>query len=350
MKAKRILSIIISMMMAVLLVGCGSSDKKAEKPAAKPADNKVVTIQVGYENATSEPAAKAVEKWAQLVNEKSKGSLQLKLFPNSALGKKTELIDQMVLGEPIITVADGAFLADYGVPDFGIFYAPYMFSNWDEQWAVIASPWYQDLCNQLAKKSSIRVISSNWVYGTRNIISNKPVVTPADLKGLKMRVSSNKLSIDSFTSLGASAIGMDMGDVYQALQSGTIDAVENPITALANRSFQEVSKHLVKNEHILATSMWICSDAFYQKLTPEQQKILVDSANEAGVYNNQLQDAAEAEATKKLLAAGVKITTLTPEQKAAWMAAGQPFYQTASEKLGWSKGLYDTVKAAGTKK
>lgn len=346
MKAKRILSIIISMMMAVLLVGCGSSDKKAEKPA----ENKVITIQVGYENATSEPAAKAIEKWAQLVNERSKGSLQLKLFPNSALGKKTELIDQMVLGEPIITVADGAFLADYGVPDFGIFYAPYMFSSWEEQWAVIASPWYKDLCDQLAKKSSIRVFSSNWVYGTRNIISNKSVVTPADLKALKMRVSSNKLSIESFTSLGVAAIGMDMGDVYQALQAGTIDGVENPITALANRSFQEVAKHLVKNEHILATSMWICSDAFYQKLTPEHQKILVDAANEAGVYNNQLQDAAEAEAIKKLLAAGVKITTLTPEQKAVWMATGQPFYKTAAEKLGWSKGLYETVKAAGAKK
>lgn len=103
-----------------------AADSAADTTAAQadagtePAAGDVVTIQVGYENATSEPAAKAVEKWKELVESKSNGTIKMELFPNSALGKKTELIDQMILGEPMITVADGAFLADYGVPDFGI--------------------------------------------------------------------------------------------------------------------------------------------------------------------------------------------------------------------------------------
>ena len=114
-----------------------AADSAADTTAAKADANTesvagdVVTIQVGYENATSEPAAKAVEKWKELVESKSNGTIKMELFPNSALGKKTELIDQMILGEPMITVADGAFLADYGVPDFGIFYAPFMFDTWD---------------------------------------------------------------------------------------------------------------------------------------------------------------------------------------------------------------------------
>ena len=103
------------------------AEEAQETPAAASGD--VVTINVGYENATTEPAAKAVEKWKELVEEKSGGSIVLELFPNSALGKKTDLIDQMIMGENVITVADGAFLADYGVPDFGIFYAPFMFDR-----------------------------------------------------------------------------------------------------------------------------------------------------------------------------------------------------------------------------
>ncbi len=341
MKKRLIIGLLMGAMCLPAMFANGSSEAKATET-----QNKVVTIQVGYENATSEPAAKAVEKWKQIVEEKSNGSIKLELFPNSALGKKTEIIDQMILGEPVITVADGAFLADYGIADFGIFYAPFMFDNWDEEWNVINSDWYAGLCDQLASKAGIRVMSSNWIYGARDMLTVKKVVMPEDLNGVKLRVSSNKLSIESFNDLGISSVGMDMSDVYQALQAKTIDGVENPIVSLANRSFQEVAKYLVKDNHILAVSMWICGEDFFNTLTKDQQKILIDAANEAGLYNNELQASANEVATQILIDDGVEITELTPEQKAAWNEAGQKFFNHASEKLGWSENLYQTVKNA----
>lgn len=302
-----------------------------------------VVINVGYENAETEPAAKAAKRWKRLVAEKSNGTIDLELFPNSTLGKKNDLIDQMLLGENIITVADGAFLADYGVKDFGFFYAPYAFDNWDQLWKVLDSDWYADLKDQLANAGGIRVVSSNWIYGARDILSTKKVTTPADLKGLKLRVSSNDLSIKSFESLGATPVGMDMSDVYQAMSGKTIDAVENPITSLYNRSFQEVGKYLVKNEHILATSMWICGDTFYQTLSADQQKWLNEAADEAGLYNNALYDQATDEAEQGMKDAGVEVIELTADQKQEWIEAAQPFFQKASAELGWTDGLYDTV-------
>ncbi|QTQ11003.1 TRAP transporter substrate-binding protein DctP [Treponema parvum] len=331
----------------ILLVGLVGIVSAADaKSGNKKAAAKTVKISVGYENATTEPAAKAVEMWAKLVKERSNGSMELALFPNSALGKKTELIDQMITGEAMITVADGAFLAEYGVPDFGIFYAPFAFETWDEVWKVLETSWYRDLCNTLAKKVNIRVLTSNWIYGARDIISTKKVVVPADLAGLKMRVSPNKLSIDSFKSLGAAAIGMDMGEVYQALQSKTIDAVENPAAPLANRSFHEVAKYLCEDHHILATSMWICGERFFKTLTAEQQKILMTTADEAGLFNNELQSAATEDAKKKMIAAGVTITTPNAAEKKAWVDAAQKFLKTGGKSLGWSDGLYDSVRAA----
>lgn len=351
---KKLVAIVTAAAMALSLAACsggnassagsqsGSTASGTSSTAPGSSDKKVV-INVGYENATTEPAAKAAEKWKSLVEEKSNGTIDLELFPNSTLGKKNDLIDQMVMGENIITVADGAFLADYGVPDFGIFYAPFMFKSWDDEWTVVKSDWYKGLCDKLAQKGGLRVLSSNWIYGARNIMSIKPVKTPADLAGLKMRVSSNDLSITSFNDLGASAVGMDMSDVYQALQAGTIDAVENPISSLTNRSFQEVAKYLIKDEHILAVSMWICGESFYSTLTPEQQQILSECADEAGLYNNDLYDQATADATKKLQDAGVQIRELSDSEKQTWNEAGQKFYKNDTGKLGWSDNLYNKV-------
>ena len=327
---KRMMATLLCGAMMAGLAACGNSstDTTANGTAGdEPASNDAgatVTINVGYENATTEPAAQAAEKWKELVEEKSGGSIQLELFPNSTLGKKNDLIDQMLMGESVITVADGAFLADYGVPDFGIFYAPYTFESWDELWAVLDSDWYADLCDQLASTGGLRVLTSNWIYGARDILSIKEVRTPSDLSGLKLRVSSNDLSVRSFEDLGATPVGMDMGDVYQAMSGGTIDAVENPITSLYNRSFQEVAKYLTKNEHILATSMWICGESFFTTLTEEQQQILIECGEEAGIYNNEQYFQQEEEALNALKEAGVEVIEIDKDE---FREAAQSFYQ-----------------------
>lgn len=344
---KKVAAVAMGIMLTFSLAACAGGEKKADtgKEEAKASSNAAaVEINVGYENAVTEPAAKACEKWKELVEEKSGGSIKLNLFPNSTLGKKNDLIDQMLVGENVITVADGAFLAEYGVKDFGIFYAPYTFETWDELWKVLESKWYSDLCDKLASTGGLRVLSSNWIYGARDILSTKPVHVPADLKGLKMRVSSNDLSTTSFEDLGATAIGMDMSDVYQAMSGKTIDAVENPISSLYNRSFQEVGKYLCKNEHILATSMWICGESFFSTLTEEQQKILKDCADEAGLMNNELYEEATKEAEQGMVDAGVTIYEPTAEEKQEWVDAAQKFFENASSTMGWSEGLYDTVK------
>ena len=104
----------------------GAGEGAKEDPASA---QEVVTIQIGFENTTEEPIGNAVEYCAELLEAESNGTMKLQLFPNSALGSKSELIDQMIMGENIITIADGAFYADYGVPDLGILYGPFFFDN-----------------------------------------------------------------------------------------------------------------------------------------------------------------------------------------------------------------------------
>ena len=91
-----------------------------------------VVIQLGYENNPGEAIDLGCNEWARLVEEKSGGTMKIEVFPSSQLGAKVDLIDQMLAGAPVITLADGAFYADRGVPDFGILFGPYLFSDWEE--------------------------------------------------------------------------------------------------------------------------------------------------------------------------------------------------------------------------
>ena len=322
-----------SAVLAAMMLSTGVSAADAE-----------VTLQIGFENSISEPIGQALEKWQQLVDEKGDGSLKLELYPDSQLGSKNELIDGMTLGEPYITLADGAFYADYGVPDFGIVFGPFLFDNWDQCWTLIESDWYKDMCTQLEGKG-LKIVTSNWKYGERHTLTTKPVNTVDDLAGMKIRVPGNQIQSIGFDVLGATSTGMDLGDVYQALQTGTIDGAENPLATLYGRKLHEVAKYLILDGHVLNFTTWVMSADLFNSLTPEQQELLVSTGEEAGLYNNDLVDESNDEYLQKMKDEGVTVVEPTEEVLDGFREKAAAFYEKG-DTFGWSDGLYDTVRAA----
>ena len=360
MKKRAMAAVSAVMCASMVLSACGSSaststtaapaetkaaeESKTEETTAVAASGDVVTINIGFENTTEEPIGQAVEKWAELLKEESNGTMELKVFANSALGNKSKLIDQMVMGENVITIADGAFYADYGVPDLGILYGPFFFDNWDEVWKLIDSDWYKEQCGKLEEKG-LKIIASNWIYGERHTLTNVPVNTVDDLKGLKIRVPSNEIQSKGFDVLGATSTGMALGDVYQALQTKTIDGAENPLATLYGRKLHEVAKYLILDGHVKNFTTWVVSADWFNSLTEEQQTWLLETAEEAGEYNNEVQQAADAEYLQKMKDEGVTVVEPSEEVLAGFKEKAQPFYEMGAD-FGWSDGLYDTVKKA----
>ena len=360
MKKRAMAAVSAVMCASMVLSACGSSaststtaapaetkaaeETKAEETTAAAASGDVVTINIGFENTTEEPIGQAVEKWAELLKEESNGTMELKVFANSALGNKSKLIDQMVMGENVITIADGAFYADYGVPDLGILYGPFFFDNWDEVWKLIDSDWYKEQCGKLEEKG-LKIIASNWIYGERHTLTNVPVNTVDDLKGLKIRVPSNEIQSKGFDVLGATSTGMALGDVYQALQTKTIDGAENPLATLYGRKLHEVAKYLILDGHVKNFTTWVVSADWFNSLPEEQQTWLLETAEEAGEYNNEVQQAADAEYLQKMKDEGVTVVEPSEEVLAGFKEKAQPFYEMGAD-FGWSDGLYDTVKKA----
>ena len=290
MKKKAMAAVSAAVCASMLLSACGSSaytsttaasaettaaEAKAEgttaaSESAAPGD--VVTINIGFENTTEEPIGQAVEKWAELLKEESNGTMELKVFANSALGNKSKLIDKMVMGENVITIADGAYYADYGVPDLGILYGPFFFDDWDEVWKLIDSDWYKEQCSKLADKG-LTVLGSNWVYGERELMTKDKAVVPADIKGKKIRLANSQIYVEGFNEVRATAVPMALGDVYTALQNGTLDGVENPLSTLYGQSFQEVTKNILMTGHILNFTTWCIGTDYLNTLTQEQQDL-----------------------------------------------------------------------------
>lgn len=339
MKTKKLLAVILSAILAMTsLVGCSTYERPAPSP------ENPMTVQIGFENSLSEPIGQALVKWQELVEKKGDGSLKIELFPDSQLGSKSELIDTMLIGEPVITLADGAFYADYGVKDMGILFGPFLFDNWEQCWTLIESDWYKEQSSLLEEKG-LKILASNWMYGDRHTLTTKKVENPSDLKGLKVRVPGNEIQSIGFDTLGATSTGMDLGEVYQSLQTKAIDGAENPIATLYGRKLHEVAKYLLLDGHVKNFTTWVCSADFFNSLTKEQQDLLVSTGEEAGLYNNGLQEDAEVEYLQQMKDEGVTVTELTEETKEEFQKAAQPFYEL-EEKFGWSKGLYDTVRKA----
>ena len=360
MKLKKVMALTMAgAMAATTLTACGSSSsttettKAAETTAAAAADTTAAdngssdaetVLQVAFENSISEPVGQGWEKAQEIIKEKSGGKMAIEIYPDSQLGDKSSLIDSMLLGENVCTLADGAFYADYGVPDFGIVFGPFLFDSWDQVWKLVDSDWYKEQCGKLEEKG-LKIIASNWIYGERHTLTNVPVNTVDDLKGLKIRVPSNEIQSKGFDVLGATSTGMALGDVYQALQTKTIDGAENPLATLYGRKLHEVAKYLILDGHVKNFTTWVVSADWFNSLPEEQQTWLLETAEEAGEYNNEVQQAADAEYLQKMKDEGVTVVEPSEDVLAGFKEKAQPFYEMGAD-FGWSDGLYDTVKKA----
>ena len=299
-----------------------------------------VTIMIGYENNPGEPIDLACNEWKRLVEEKSNGEMIVEIFPSSQLGSKDNIIDQAMAGDCVITLANGAFFQDRGVKDFGVVFAPFLFENWEQLDKLAASDWF---AQKKAELSDLGLtILTGWHYGARDTMTTKKVVTAADIKGMKIRVPNNSLQVKGMAATGAVPTPMSLGEVYTALQQGTIDGLENPLTVLYNGAYQEVCKYLILDHHILDYTCWVMGTEFFNTLTPEQQQILIEAGNEAGVYNNNMLEETTAKALEDLKAAGVEVVEFDRD---SFVAASESFYEDPDIKAMWSEGLIDTIKA-----
>ena len=232
--------------------------------------------------------------------------LVIEVYANAQLGSSDEVHSMIAMGENIASATDAAWFSNMQ-PGFDIINGPFFTETEEELYKVAETEWFTQQVAELEKKG-VKILATNWMDGARYLMSTKPVRTPEDLKGLKVRVPNNKVAIDIMNAMGATATPMALTEVYTALQQGMIDGVENPFSTLYARKCHEVCDYLSMTGHQKMLSLFFVSTDWFNGLTEEAQAALIQTATEAGeVFSKEMMPVDNAIALEAFKAAGVEV-------------------------------------------
>lgn len=322
---------VLCLSVSIVLAGCGKSENVSGK-------DKTYKIKIGYENQPGEPLDLAANEWKKLAEKQSNGKIKIELYPSSQLGSKLDAIEQMKSGANVLYLADAGFLMDY-VPDIGILSAPYLTDDYDSLFKLTDSDWFKGLEKEL-QDQGIHIVTKKWIYGDRHLITDKEVKKPKDLKGLKVRVASNPLSIKIIEKMGATATPLPLGEVYPSMAQGVIDGMENPLAVIYGSKVYENAKYVALTGHTNMILQFIGGQSYMETLPEDVVKVLKETGEEAGKVMGEKVKESDETVLNELKANGVKITEVDKE---AFKKATKSLYK---EMDGWSPGLYERVQKA----
>ena len=264
-------------------------------------------LRIGTVLAPDDPMGQGLDKFAAEVAEATGGEVVVEVFHNSQLGDTTEMIDQARAGANVGTVTDVARLSAF-VPSLAIMSAPFLFDTYEQADKFALSEAYLGWGDQLAEEAGIVMLASNWYQGARHALTQVPVSTPADLAGIRMRTIGAPVWIETIRAMGAEPTPIAWGEVYSALQLGSIDAAEAQPTAIWGAKLYEVIKHVTKTGHIqLVTALVVSADS-WNELSDEHKEIVRNLAVENGRYASALTIELGEEAMEKVAASGVTVS------------------------------------------
>ena len=274
-----LLGLSLMMLAAFALTGCGG-DKKPETKTAQPAGPQ--TIKLAHVVNEKDGFHVAALKFKELVEQRTQGKVKVELFPNAQLGDERTLIEGMQIGTVHMGVITNGPVANF-LPEIAAFEMPFLFNSPAQAYKVLDGEVGQKV---LAKLDAINLKGLAYAErGFRNLTNSKrPVKTPADMAGLKIRVMENPVYIDTFKTLGTNPVPMAWTEALTALQQGTIDGQENPINVIYSFKLNETQKHLSMTQHSYAPALFLMSKKVFAGFDKPTQDILVKAAQEAAAH------------------------------------------------------------------
>ena len=268
---------LLAVMILSLAVICETAQAQAPK----------YVLKFNHVLGAKEPYHLGFLNWAKRVEEKTKGGLKIEVFHSAQLGVEEDIIEQIRQGANIGQNTDSARMGNY-VPGIAIMNGPYFAENLDEVAKLQKSPTVKGFLDELANKHGLKVLSFSWVQGYRHFFTNKPVRTPEDLKGLRIRTPPAPIWQESVRALGATPVALAFGDMYPALQQKVMDGVELVYNNIPAGRFYEVLKYVSETRHIMLVNYEVISAKWFNALPPEYQKILVEECDKAGIETSKL--------------------------------------------------------------
>lgn len=273
---KKVLALSVFIVAILLLASCGTSTSS---------DDEQIVWKFSFDNKIDHPWGKTAQKFANLVEKRTDGRIKVKLYPNGQLGGETDIINQIQSGAVDMTIT-GETMANWA-PKAALMSVPYALDSQKQMRKVINGEVGQEIESQVKGKVGVTPLYYH-MRSPRNLTSNKPISSPEDLNGFKMRVPDVPLDLNAWKAAGAKPQSMDLGEVFTGLQTGAIEGEENPNDLIADNGFYEVQNYVNLTQHTQSWIYVVVGNKQFNSLDPKLQEDVGKAAKEAQQYGNQL--------------------------------------------------------------
>ena len=290
------------------------------------------TMKLNHDMNMESPFHKSSVHMKELIEKNSGGRVQVDIYPAMQLGNNREMVEGAQMGtiEAILvpTAKYGGFDQRLNICDM-----PFVFTNEKILWEMLEGDVGQKAKENLPKIGLYGV--QYWAEGFKILTANKPILSPADMKGMKIRTMETPLIMDQFKAWGANPVPIDYAEVYNSLQQKVVDGQENPMVSIHDMKFYEVQSHMIFMDHAYLSYLLTYSKVWFDKLPEDIQKIIWDAGLETAQFHKSLMD----ETNERYLddikkAGGTEFIYLTDEQKKPWIEAVQPLYKKYRDIIG----------------
>jgi len=320
-KVQYLISVVLPILLLLVFPSCRTSQKQ-----------RVLKLAHGLDITHS--VHKGMVFMAKRLEEKSGGRMRVDIYPSGQLGAERDLIELLQIGSLAMTKVSSAPLESF-VPEMKIFGIPYLFRDQDHTWKVLDG----EIGKRLLRSGEDYFLRGLCYYdaGSRSFYTKeKQVLSPDDLKGLKIRVMKSNMSVRMVQSLGGSATPIPWGELYAALQQGVVDGAENNPPSFYLSHHYEVCKYYTLDEHTAVPDILLMSTMTWDRLSPQEQAWLQEAVDESVVYQRKLWKESSDEALRKVKEAGVEV--VLPNKR--------PFMKASQSMIDSYKGtpIYELIQ------
>ncbi|MFC0524732.1 TRAP transporter substrate-binding protein [Pontibacillus salicampi] len=312
-------TITIIVAFSMLLVGYGMNRQDAK------ASGETIVLRLGQSKAASHPVSKGIDKFAEIVEKKSNGEIEIETYHDAVLGSDREVIEGAQQGSLDLASSSTPNMSSF-TKLFNAWDLPYIFESKKEVYQAIDGEPGDVIRKALSEKGFQVIFFPD--YGFRQIVNNvKPIQVPSDLEGLKIRTTSSPIEQADFEAFGANPTPIAWQEVFTALQQGTVEGEGNSYSLLWDTKHQEVLQYATEVNYNYSSDIVLMNKEIFKSLSEEHQQVIMEAGEEAVSWQRELANMEEEEARKKFQQFGIEIYEPTEEQMKIWHQSIKPVWK-----------------------
>lgn len=326
---KKLLALLLAAMMVLSLAACGQQNTDDNNTPDDTQQTETRTLRLAHRNSDTHMFTPLIDEFAERVYEETNGEIKIEVYGNNILGDVDDILEQVQMGSVDINLGGVGNLGKFS-PKYNSAVLPFLFESYDHAYATINND-FLDWVHDDFESMGFYLLNSVWAAGFREMTSNYPINSAADVSGLKVRVPATQANNEFVLALNGITETVAFGELYTALKQNVVDAQENPLATIYANQYYDCQKYLAMTNHLYDFDVMVFNEDVWNSLTESQQEVIAKLAEEYGEKASKMMADSDADLIAKLEEAGM---TICYPDISEFQAAMDPAYANLSKVYG----------------